>query len=85
MFSAGAFANLLNSYRDSLDVDRLANSKKDYPNPFLEYGLSTKVAGLLALVSGAASVVLGCLARPEAFFLVTAELAISVAYSLYPT
>ena len=84
MFSAGVFANLLNSYRDSLDVDRLAYLKKDCPNPFLEYGLSPRAAGLLALAAGATSVILSCLARPKAVLLVTAELVISVAYSLYP-
>lgn len=84
IFLAGTYSNMLNSYRDSIDTDRINNIVKDYVNPVLKYNLTKEKVWSIAALSSILSILIVALTAPLVIPFIILGLLISTAYSYYP-
>ena len=84
IFLAGAYSNMLNSYKDSIDTDRINNIVKDYVNPVLKYNLTKEMVWSIAALSSILSILIVALTAPLVIPFIILGLLISTAYSYYP-
>ena len=84
IFLAGAYSNMLNSYKDSIDTDRINNIVKDYVNPVLKYNLTKEMVWSIAALSSILSILIVALMAPLVIPFIILGLLISTAYSYYP-
>lgn len=84
IFLAGTYSNMLNSYRDSIDTDKINNIVKDYVNPVLKYNLSKEAVWSIAALSSILSMLIVAFTAPLVIPFIILGLLISTAYSYYP-
>ncbi len=84
IFLAGTYSNMLNSYKDSTDTDRINEFIKDYVNPVLKYNMTKETVWSIAALSSVFSILIVAFTAPLVIPFIILGLLISTAYSYYP-